>query len=68
MAITSQLHAALSAGDVPIMDRQIAGLLKPSAIKPVVATIEQTLTLRKLGSLDQADVFALRAAIATMLV
>jgi mRNA interferase MazF len=48
-------------------DWQAANLLKPSAIKPVFATIEQALVIRKLGTLDPADQTALRAAIARTL-
>jgi mRNA interferase MazF len=35
MAITSQLSAAMSVGELRIADWQKANLLKPSAIKPV---------------------------------
>jgi mRNA interferase MazF len=41
--------------------------LKPSAIKPVFATLEQNLILKKLGVLDPADQAALREAIAAVL-
>lgn len=41
----------------------MAGLLRPSAIKPVLATLEQTLVIRKLGVLHTADQAALRQAI-----
>ena len=67
MAVTSQLHTTLSAGDVWIANWHSAGLLKPSAIKPVFATIEQALIMRKLGSLEQPDAFTLRTTIATIL-
>jgi len=40
-----------------------AGLLKPSAIKPVFATLEQSLVIRRLGSLAAADQDSLRKAI-----
>ena len=42
---------------------QGAGLLKPSAVKPVIATLEQGLVIRQLGELDTEDQAALRAAI-----
>ncbi len=41
MAVTSQLHPAASTGEVWVKDWTQAGLLKPSAIKPVFATLEQ---------------------------
>jgi hypothetical protein len=45
MAVTSQLRPAPALGKVRISDWQPAGLLKPSAIKPVFATIEQRLII-----------------------
>jgi mRNA interferase MazF len=42
-------------------------LLKPSAIKPVFATIEQRLVIRPLGRLDTADRELLKQAIRTVL-
>jgi len=42
---------------------QAAGLLKPSAIKPVITTIEQTLVIRRLGQLTTEDQQSLRSAI-----
>jgi mRNA interferase MazF len=63
MAITSQLRPPPSLGEVWVSQWQQAGLLKPSAIKPVFATIEQRLILRELGVLQSADQIALRKAI-----
>ncbi len=62
-AITSQLRTGSAPGEVWISEWQAAGLLKPSAIKPVFATLEQTLVLRQLGKLGMADQAALRKAI-----
>jgi mRNA interferase MazF len=62
MAITSQLRATAALGEVWIGQWQVAGLLKPSAIKPVFATIDQRLVIRQLGTLA-ADQAALRQAI-----
>ena len=42
-------------------------MLKPSLIKPVVATIERQLISRVLGSLTTADAAALRTALPAML-
>jgi mRNA interferase MazF len=67
MAITSQLHAHSSLGEVWISQWQAANLLKPSAIKPVFATLEQSLLLKRLGALQTSDQLALRQAIASML-
>ena len=63
MAITSQLRSEAGAIDVQLADWQGAGLLKPSAIKPVIATIEQSLIDRQLGGLGAHDEAALRALI-----
>lgn len=54
MAITSQLRPSPSFGEVWLREWQAAGLLKPSAIKPVFATLEQSLVLRILGRLYMA--------------
>lgn len=67
MAITSQLRPDPAAGETWVADWKLAGLLKPSAIKPVFATIEQRLVIRKLGSLQSADKKDLARLIATML-
>jgi mRNA interferase MazF len=63
MAITSQFRPNPSLGEVWIGHWQLAGLLKPSCIKPVLATIEQGLIIRKLGKLSAADQAALRKTI-----
>ena len=63
MAITSQLRPTSALGDVWLCHWQAAGLLKPSAVKPVVATLEQSLIIRKLGSLVSEDQGTLRQAI-----
>lgn len=46
---------------------QAAKLLKPSVIKPVFASLEQRLIIRRLGALHAADQAALRKAIAETL-
>jgi mRNA interferase MazF len=63
MAITSQIKPSGAFGEVIIQDWQAASLLKPSAIKPVFATIEQTIILKRLGQLSARDQRALRKAI-----
>lgn len=42
-------------GEVIVQDWQAAKLLKPSAIKPVLATLEQNLVIKTLGRLSQRD-------------
>jgi mRNA interferase MazF len=61
MAVTSQFRATAAPGEVWIGQWQAAGLLKPSAIKPVFTTIEQRLVIRLLGT--STDQTAVRQAI-----
>jgi len=64
MAITSQLRASPLPGDVLLRDWQGAGLLKPSAVRPVFATLEQALIIRRLGVLGIVDQQAVKDALA----
>ena len=63
MAVTSQLRGSGAYGEVLVQDWQAAKLLKPSAIKPVLATLEQALVIKTLGRLSQRDCQALRETI-----
>jgi mRNA interferase MazF len=54
MAVTSQLRPE-NRFDIPLQDWQQARLLKPSVVKPVIATIEQGLVIRQLGKLSEKD-------------
>jgi len=63
MAITSRTDKTIGIGECLIMDWQVAGLLKPSAIKPAISTIEQQLVLKKLGSLSSNDLFSMENAL-----
>jgi mRNA interferase MazF len=68
MAVSSQiLRPSGALGEVLIGDWQGAGLPKSSPIKPVLATIEQRLILRKLGALPGGDIQALRSALRQIL-
>jgi mRNA interferase MazF len=60
MAITSQIRAQSGFGDALVVAWEAAGLLKPSAIKPVLATVEQSLTINQLGRLEDDDIASLR--------
>ena len=53
MAITSQLRPA--AFDVELADWRAAGLLKASAVKPIITTIAQNLVRKSLGTLSNSD-------------
>lgn len=55
MAITSQLRPDLLTYDIRLHDWQAAGLLKPSMLKPLIATIEKSKIIKLLGHLSNAD-------------
>jgi mRNA interferase MazF len=61
LAVSGQLRSPPSFGEAPIADWQASGLIKPSMFKPLIATIEQSLVLRRLGKLSPTDVGTLRA-------
>ena len=67
MPITSQIGSGSGVGEMTIREWQRASLLKPSAIKPVFATLEQRLIFRRLGILQAQDQTALRTVIAAVL-
>lgn len=67
MAITSQVRPVQTVGEVIVQDWQGAGLLKPSAIKPVITTIERGLIIHQLGQLKEGDRAALSRAIEQIL-
>jgi mRNA interferase MazF len=67
MAVTSQLRPSPSFGETWIDDWEAAGLLKPSAVKPVLATLDQRLVLRALGVLAPGDRAALRTSLSAIL-
>lgn len=46
-----------------VQDWQAAGLIKPSVVKPVIATVEQRLVRKSLGTLSSSDQQRLREAI-----
>ncbi len=60
MPITSQMRGSGAYGETMVHDWQAAKLLKPSAVKPVVATLEQALVIKMLGKLSQRDQQTLR--------
>jgi len=67
MAVTSQLRPSQTRGEVQVGQWQAAGLLKPSVIKPVFATLERALVIGQLGTLSAADRAALRKVIEEIL-
>jgi mRNA interferase MazF len=67
MAITSQFRPSPALGEVWLQDWQPAGLIKPSAVKPVFATLEQPLVIRRLGALSARDSQTLKNTISQIL-
>jgi len=67
MAISSQVRPRLSFAEAPVREWKVAGLLKPSLVKPVVATIDQRLIHRTIGRLATEDLKGLRSALLRML-
>lgn len=55
LAVTSQARPQPAFGEAAVTKWKEAGLLRPSVLKPVVATIERGLVLRKLGRLEGKD-------------
>jgi len=60
LAVTSQARAHAALGEAAVAKWKEAGLLRPSVLKPVIATIERGLVLRKLGRLADEDRATLR--------
>ncbi len=67
MAVTSQVRPSPALGEAWLSDWAASGLLKPSVVKPVLATLEQRLVIRTLGQLMAADLQRLRTALASIL-
>lgn len=68
MAVTSQVDRAVHAsGDVPVVEWQDAGLIKPPLVKPVFATIERRIILRTLGERQPRDQRAVKEALHVLL-
>jgi mRNA interferase MazF len=66
MPITSQVRGSGEFGEVIVQDWQSAGLLKPSAVKPVLATFERSLVRKTLGRLSARDQQRLRESITSL--
>lgn len=67
MAITSQVRDPLSFGEVMVTEWESAGLLKPSVMKPLIATVEQSIVIRKMGSLAERDQSQLKTLLSELL-
>lgn len=63
--ITSHIKHTLD--EVQLMDWQIAGLLKPSVVKPILSSFDARVVRRKLGALSDPDRVQVRALFARIL-
>ncbi|MBN1294772.1 MAG: type II toxin-antitoxin system PemK/MazF family toxin [Candidatus Latescibacteria bacterium] len=63
IAITSRVKEINTPGECLIEDWISANLLKPSAIKPAISTIDAKLVLRKLGTLSHRDITTMELAL-----
>jgi len=67
MAVTSQLRSSPSYGELVVQEWAKAGLVKPSVIKPVIATLHARLVLANRGKLQGRDLDALRSLLREIL-
>jgi len=67
MAITSRIRQPLDFGEQVLQDWQQAGLLKPSVLKPLIATLEQTQIVKVMGQLSATDQKNLHTTLQTIL-
>ena len=66
-AITSNVSAPFRPGDMLLSDWNAAGLLKPSAVRGVLATVDRADIIRGLGTLSINDFGGVREGIAYIL-
>ncbi len=67
ITITSQIRNTLTIGEYALQDWQQAGLLKPSILKPLIATLEQNQIINTMGQLSNTDGESLSGVIQTIL-
>ena len=67
IAVTSQARPGSGIGESPVEGWKDAGLLKPSAVKPILATLDRDLILRKLGALRDDDRKAVQRTLSAIL-
>lgn len=66
-AVTSNVSPPFRPGDVLLTDWQKAGLIKPSAVRGVLATIDKQDIVRSMGELTDDDLAKVESAIANTL-
>jgi len=67
MAVTSRRRTSPAFGEFEVAEWKKAGLILPSMAKPVLATIEKRLVIKKLGALQRADRASLQASLRAIL-
>ena len=67
MAITSQVRQPLSFGEYLLQDWQSSGLLRPSVLKPLIATIESAQIIKPMVKLSDHDCNGLQSVLQTVL-
>ena len=67
MAITSRIKPSPSFGETTVDQWEAAGLIKPSVIKPIFATVEKGIVIKKMGKLADQDRQTLRKSIRVIL-
>jgi len=66
-AITSNVSPPFRPGDALLSNWKVAGLLKPSAVRGVLATVDKSDVVRKLGALSASDFSTVEQGIAEIL-
>lgn len=66
-AITSNISPPFRPGDYILKDWTSAGLLKPSAVRGVLATVDKSDIVRKLGVLSTPDLATVEQSLANIL-
>ena len=66
-AITSNVSPPFRPGDTLLSDWNLAGLLKPSAVRGVFATVDKVEVVRKLGTLSAGDFTRVEKGVANVL-
>lgn len=66
-AITSNVSPPFRRGDVLLTDWKSAGLIKPSAMRGVLASIDKSDIVRSMGLLSDGDLAKVEAAVADLL-
>ena len=66
-AVTSNISPPFRRGDVLLVDWQKDGLVKPSAVRGVLATIDKKDIVRPMGHLTEKDFTKVESAVADLL-